>query len=63
MRRNGLEEEEIRLPEGYSLEEEEPDFLILRRPDGSVVGIFAFPDATAQTIQQTAEKDAREHSR
>ncbi len=56
-----LEEEEIPLPEGYSLEEGEPDFLILHRPDGSVVGIFAFPDATPQTIRQAAERDVREH--
>lgn len=51
--------EEIPLPEGYYLEEEEPDFLILRRRDGSVVGMFAFPDATPETIGKAAENDAR----
>lgn len=52
--------EEIPLPEGYYLEEEEPDFLILRRPDGSMVGVFAFPDATPETIGKAAKDDARE---
>lgn len=52
--------EEIALPKGYYLEEEEPDFLILRRPDGSLVGVFAFPDASLETIGKTAEDDARE---
>jgi hypothetical protein len=54
-------EQPPRLPPGYSLETAEPDFLILRRTDGSVVGIFSFSalGPAPESVSQAAEKDHR----
>jgi hypothetical protein len=52
---------EERLPEGYSLEAGEGGSLVLRRPDGSVVGIFALTalGPTPESIRLAAEEDQR----
>lgn len=49
----------LRLPPGYALREDEPDFLVLLRGDGSIVGMFSFPvtGAGLESIQRVAEDD------
>jgi hypothetical protein len=50
-----------RLPEGYSIEAEGPNLLLLRRADGSVVAAFAFSafGPTPETMREAAEEDLR----
>jgi hypothetical protein len=49
------------LPEGYSIEAEERNLLLLRRADGSVVAAFAFSafSPTPETLREAAEEDLR----
>jgi hypothetical protein len=48
-----------RLPEGYSIEAEGENLLLLRRADGSVVAAFAFSafGPTPGTLREAAEED------
>jgi hypothetical protein len=50
-----------RLPPGYSLEAEEAGVLVLRRPDGSTVAVFAFSafGPAPESIGLAAEEDQR----
>jgi hypothetical protein len=50
-----------RLPEGYSIEAEGPNLLLLRRADGSVLAAFAFSafEPTPETLREAAEEDLR----
>lgn len=64
LRTMGSEEQtrqEERLPEGYFLEAGEGSSLVLRRPDGSAVGVFAFTalGPTPDSIRLAAEEDHR----
>lgn len=45
------------LPEGYYLDRRDPDVLTLRRPDGSVVALFAADGASEAEIREAAEND------
>jgi hypothetical protein len=49
----------MRLPEGYWIDRvTDPDVLILRRPDGSVVAVFSAWGAAAEAIEAAAQEDA-----
>jgi hypothetical protein len=52
------EDRSPRLPEGYYLQEE-ADTLILRRPDGTAVGLYSTYSATREAIERDAEEDLR----
>lgn len=45
------------LPPGYVLDILDPDVVILRREDGSMVGAFSLRGATPESIRHTAEED------
>ena len=47
------------LPEGYYLDESDPDLIVLRRPDGSFVGAFSAEGATEEAIERFAREDHR----
>ena len=49
-----MNDEPLRLPPGYSLDESDPDVVILRRPDGTTVAVFSASGATPESIQQAA---------
>ena len=49
----------LELPPGYQLDTSDPDMLVLRRPDGSVIGHFPATIATASEIARMAEEQAR----
>jgi hypothetical protein len=53
------EEEQQRLPAGYSMGMEDSNLLVLRRSDGSVVKRFVFSSTspTPQALRQAAEED------
>ena len=61
----GSDEGSPRLPSGYSLEAKEPDLLVLRRADASVVAAFTFSafGPTPKSIRETAEEDLRKDRR
>ena len=46
------------LPPGYRLDRD-PELLILRCPDGTIVAAFSVRGATAEAIQKAAWKDHR----
>lgn len=46
------------LPPGYLLEMD-PDVLILRGDDGSMVAVFSAPSADPEEVKREAEKDYR----
>ena len=46
------------LPSGYYLERD-PDVLVLRRLDGSMVGAFSARGATTEAVERTIEETAR----
>jgi hypothetical protein len=46
------------LPPGYSVERD-PDLLILRRPDGTIVAAFSVRGATTEAVEKAAWKDHR----
>lgn len=56
---------DLDLPEGYVVQEEEPDFLILRRKDQSIVGVFplSITCPNPESIQKTAEEDHKKLER
>ena len=49
------------LPEGYCVEAEGENLLLLRRPDGSAVAAYAFSafGPTPETLREAAEEDLR----
>jgi hypothetical protein len=49
------------LPEGYSVEAEGENLLLLRRADGSAVAAYAFSafGPTPETLREAAEEDLR----
>jgi hypothetical protein len=49
------------LPEGYSVEAEGENLLLLRRADGSAVAAYAFSafSLTPETLHEAAEEDLR----
>jgi hypothetical protein len=50
-----------KLPAGYWLDLVfDPDTLILRRPDGSLVAVFSMWGATAEAIEKVAKEDAEQ---
>ena len=51
--------EEPRLPPGYALDRSDPDVLVLRCPQGTVIARFSARGATAEAI----EREARTHHR
>ena len=55
------EMEELRFPEcDYHLEESDPDVVVLRRQDGTLVARFSASGATKEGIVEAAEEDYRE---
>lgn len=48
---------EPNLPPGYRLQRD-PDLLLLRRPDGSVVAAFSARGATEEAVERAAREDA-----
>jgi hypothetical protein len=53
--------EELRFPKcNYSLDESDPDVVILRRQDGSFVAAFSARGATREGITEAAWEDYRE---
>ena len=55
--------EEPRLPPGYSLDRSDPDVLVLRCPDGTVVARFSAQGATLEAIEREARNDYKERNR
>jgi hypothetical protein len=50
-----------KLPAGYWLDRvTDPDVLMLRRPNGSVVAVFNMWAATAEAIEKVANEDAEQ---
>jgi hypothetical protein len=49
-----MNDEPLRLPPGYGLDESDPDIVVLRRPDGTKVAVFSALGATFESIQQAA---------
>lgn len=47
------------IPDGYILDESDPDILALRRADGSVVAFFSADGAMPDLIEHIAWEDAR----
>jgi hypothetical protein len=53
--------EELRFPKcDYHLEESDPDILVLRRQDGTLVARFSASGATKEGIVEAAKEDYRE---
>jgi hypothetical protein len=47
---------ELRLPPGYSLDHSDPDVLVLRCSQGTVVARFSTQGAAAEAIEREARK-------
>ena len=45
------------MPPAYRLDESDPDILILRREDGTVVAFFSTHGATREAIEEAAWED------
>jgi hypothetical protein len=45
------------LPSGYTLDETDPDEIVLRRPDGSEVATFSAVGAGAREVERSAWED------
>ena len=55
---NGPKEERgTYLPSGYTLDETDPDAIVLRRPDGSEVGTFSAVGAGPREVERSAWED------
>ena len=57
-----MRESSMKLPTGYQLERD-PDMLVLRRPDGVVVGAFSARGMAAEVVRRTVEEIARQERR
>ncbi len=51
------------LPGGYSLDETDPDVVVLRRGDGSFVAAFSALGATEGSVRRAAEEDRAQQKR
>jgi hypothetical protein len=47
----------MRLPSSYYLDESDPDVLVLRRQDGTVIAVFSAQGATTEGIVEAAKED------
>jgi hypothetical protein len=47
------------LPAGYAVDILDPDVLILRREDGSMVAAFSARGSTSESVRRAAEDDRR----
>jgi len=56
-RRNMMHEERLRLPPGYRTDTEDPDFVVLRGPDGARAAVFSAMGAKPEYIRRAAEED------
>jgi hypothetical protein len=54
---------EGRLPPGYRVDRSDPDVLVLRCPHGKAVARFSAWGATAEAIEQEAQRHYRERNR
>jgi hypothetical protein len=54
---------EPRLPPGYSLDRSDPDVLVLRCPQETVIARFSAQGATAEAIEREARAHYRERNR
>ena len=54
-----MNDEPLRLPPAYSLDESDPDVVALRRPDGTTAAVFSALGATPQAIEEAAREDLR----
>jgi hypothetical protein len=52
----GGQPEELRLPPSYRLDRSDPDVLVLRRPDGSVVARYSARGHTKETVELERER-------
>jgi hypothetical protein len=52
----------VRLPQGYTLDHSDPDVLILRCPQGTVIARFSAWGATAESIEREARTHYRERN-
>ena len=52
-----MNDEPLRLPTGYTLDESCPEILVLRRPDGTTAAVFSAFGATPESIQRAAWED------
>ena len=57
-----MREEPLRLPPGYRLEGDDPDFVVLRGPDGSRVAVFSATAAKAEHIRTAAAEEDRDEA-
>ena len=55
--------QEPQLPPGYSLDYSDPDVLILRCPQGTVIARFSTKGATLEAIEYEARTHYRERNR
>jgi hypothetical protein len=55
--------EEVHLPAGYVLDRSDPDVLILRSPQETVIARFSAWGATTEAIEHEARKHYRERNR
>ena len=53
----GGQPEELRLPPSYRLDRSDPDLLVLRRPDGTVVARYSARGHTKEAVELEARKD------
>ena len=64
MRDRGRKGRSPYLRPGYRLDDEsDPDFAVLRRPDGSEVAVFSVTGADPREIERAAWEDRRGRSR
>ncbi len=53
-----MREEPLRLPLGYRIEQGDPDFIVLRGPDGSRVAVFSAVGAKPEHIRRAAQENS-----
>ena len=58
----GVTEESSWLPDGYTLDESDPDLLVVRRTDGSFVAAFSAWVAIREGILDTVRYDYHQRS-
>ena len=57
-----LTEESCWLPDGYTLDESDPDLLVVHRSDGSFVAAFSAWGATRESILEAVRDDYHQRS-
>jgi hypothetical protein len=53
----------VYLPPGYYLDRSDPEVLVLRRGEGSVVARFSAPGYLAESVEQEAWEDHRQRNK